>query len=120
MPVLVTKRKRSFHLQVRRDDGSSSYEKTESHLLSLGLHLTFGFPLGQTEEAKPILEPDKETGELGTRGIGHFISLGQANSGEHGALQVNECGWPLVFRSIAFFWKKTAKTGWGDGSVVSA
>ena len=43
----------------------------------VGLHLTFGFPLGQTEEAKPILEPDKEeTGELGTWGMRHFISLG--------------------------------------------
>lgn len=42
----------------------------------LGLHLTFGFPLGQTEEAKPISEPDKEeTGELGTWGMGHFSSL---------------------------------------------
>lgn len=55
---------------------SMSNQKAIS-LSLLGLHLTFDFPLGQTEEAKPILEPDKEeTGELGTRGMGHFIILG--------------------------------------------
>lgn len=46
--------------------GSSILWAEKSHPSLLGLLLTLSFPLGQTEEAKPILEPDKEeTGELG-------------------------------------------------------
>lgn len=45
--------------------GSSILWAEKSHPSLLGLLLTLSFPLGQTEEAKPILEPDKEeTGEL--------------------------------------------------------
>lgn len=59
--------------------GSSCFEQSECPTSLSGL-LTFCFPPGQTEEEKPILEPDKEeTGELGTWGIGQFISLGQAD-----------------------------------------
>lgn len=71
----------------------------------------FGFPLGQTEEAKPILEPDKEeTGELGTWGMGHFTSLGAGKLASVVYFRsVDVCGWPLVFRSIAFSLEENRK-----------
>lgn len=53
-------------------------------------------PAGQTEEAKPILEPDKEkTGELrNVFGDGHFISLGASK-----LASIMNCLWPSVVKS---------------------
>lgn len=42
----------------------------------LASHLYSAFPSGQTEDAKPIPEPEKETRELGKLGIWTSLSLG--------------------------------------------
>ena len=65
MPVPVTKQRRSSLHQVRAGCLAPGATGQEEGLLSLlGLHFTPGFPPGQTEDAKPISEPEKETGEL--------------------------------------------------------
>lgn len=110
MPVLVTRGRRSFHLQVRGEGAGSSVlwaEKSHPSLLGL-LLLTLGFPLGQTEEAKPILEPDKEeTGELGKLVWNvTFLKSGKL-AGMVWFCSAHELWVTSSFKSIVFFlWKK--------------
>ena len=78
MSVPVTRGRRSSVHQVRAGCLAPGATGQEVCLLSLlGLHFTLGFPPGQTEDAKPISEPEKETRELGKLGIWTLLSLGQ-------------------------------------------
>lgn len=96
--------------------------QSATYLSLLGLHLTFGFPLGQTEEAKPILEPDKEeAGELGSWGMRHFVSLG---AGKLASMlyfrSVNVVAFSFLKHCVFFGKKQGQRQALGDGSVVSA
>lgn len=66
MPVPVTRKRRSSLHQVRAGGLGPGAPGREEDLLSLlGRHFTPGFPPGETEDAKPVSEPEKETREWG-------------------------------------------------------